>query len=263
MASAPNATNLPLFYKDLMPLNSRDHANYKTRGTDQATWMVGAHAVPLTAEEFIHAGRHYPIVFAAADQPVPLALMGLNEGVNLFVDDEGKLTDPNVYIPAYARRYPFMLAKLQPDSEELSLCFDPSSDLVGEFDEGNALFEGEEASEVTKGMLEFCKSFEEAGMRTQQFVDELNKHGLLMDGEVSIQQSGFEQPFVYRGFRMVDQEKLRELRGDVLRTMNQNGMLALIFAHLFSLDLISGLFARQVQAGKGPIAVEDLQPAQA
>ena len=262
MASAPNATNLPLFYKDLMPLNSRDHLNYKTRSTDQAPWLVGSHAVPLTAEEFIHAGRNYPIVFAAAEQPVPLALMGLNEGVNLFVDDDGKLIDQNVYIPAYARRYPFMLAKLQPDSDELSLCFDPTSDLIGEFEDGNALFDGEEASEVTKGMLEFSKSFEEAGMRTQQFVDELNKHDLLMDGEVSIQQAGIEQPFIYRGFRMVDQEKLRDLRGDVLRTMNQNGMLALIFAHLFSLDLISGLFARQIQAGKGPIAAADLQPAQ-
>ncbi|MFM6951220.1 MAG: SapC family protein [Novosphingobium sp.] len=262
MASAPNATNLPLFYKDLMPLNSRDHTKYKSRSTDQAIWLVGAHAVPLTAEEFIHAGRHFPIVFASADQPVPLALMGLNEGVNLFVDDEGKLTDQNVYIPAYARRYPFMLAKLQPDSEELSLCFDPTSDLVGEFDEGNPLFDGEEPSEATKGMLDFCKNFEEAGMRTQQFVDELNKHDLLMDGEVSIQQPGFDQPFIYRGFRMVDQEKLRDLRGDVLRTMNQNGMLALIFAHLFSLDLITGLFARQVQEGKGPVSLEDIQKAQ-
>lgn len=261
MASAPNANNLPLFYKDLMPLNSRDHANYKSRSTDQATWLVGAHAVPLTAEEFIHAGRHFPIVFASSDQPVPLALMGLNEGVNLFVDDEGKLTDPNVYIPAYARRYPFMLAKLQADSEELSLCFDPTSDLIGDFEEGNALFEGDAPTEVTKGMLEFSKNFEEAGVRTQQFVEELNKHDLLMDGEVSIQQAGFEQPFIYRGFRMIDQEKLRELRGDVLRTMNQNGMLALIFAHLFSLDLITGLFARQVQAGKGPVSLDDLQPA--
>lgn len=263
MASAPNATNLPLFYNDLMPLNSQDHVTYKTRSTDTAPWLVGAHAVPLTAEEFIHAGRHYPIVFAAADQPVPLALMGLNEGVNMFVDEAGRLLDLNVYVPAYARRYPFMLAKLQPDSEELSLCFDPTSDLVGEMDEGNALFEDGQPSEQTKGMLEFCRNFEEAGMRTQQFVEELNKHGLLMDGEVSIQQQGFDQPFIYRGFKMVDQEKLRDLRGDVLRTMNQNGMLALIFAHLFSLDLISGLFGRQVQAGKGPVPALDLPPTQA
>lgn len=259
MASAPQAS-LPLFYNDLMPLNSRDHGTWRSRTTDKAKWLVNQHAIPLTVEEFPQAQRSYPIVFSSGENPVPLALMGLNEGVNVFVDDEGALTGP-VYVPAYARRYPFMLAKLQPDSDELSLCFDPTSDLVGEMDEGNVLFENGEPSEVTKGMLEFCRNFEEAGMRTQGFVDELNKHGLLMDGEVAINQPGFEQPFVYRGFKMVDQEKLRDLRGDVLRSMNQNGMLALIFAHLFSLDLISNVFARQVAAGKGPVDASVLQPA--
>lgn len=252
MASAPQAANLPMFYQDLMPLNSRDHANWRSRTTENAKWMVNQHAVPLTAEEFVHASRHYPVIFSTSEQPVPLALMGLNENVNVFFDDEGKLTAP-VYVPAYARRYPFMLAKLTPDTEELSLCFDPTSDLVGEFDEGMILFEDGEPSEACKSTLDFCRNFEEAGFRTSSFVEELQKHNLLMDGEVSIQQPGNDQPFIYRGFMMIDQEKLRDLRGDVLRTMNQNGMLALIYAHLFSLDHMSEIFGRQVQLGKGPI----------
>lgn len=252
MASAPQAANLPLFYQDLMPLNSRDHATWHSRTTETARWIVGQHAIPLTAEEFVHASRHYPIVFSVADQPVPLALMGLNEGVNTFFDDTGRLTDP-VYVPAYARRYPFMLAKLTPETEELSLCFDPTSELLGEFEDGTALFENGEPTEACKATLEFCRHFEEAGFRTTQFVEELVKHNLLMDGEVAIQQQGNEQPFIYRGFKMIDQEKLRDLRGDVLRTMNQNGMLPLIFAHLFSLEHMSEVFGRQVQQGKGPI----------
>ncbi len=250
MASVPQA-NLPLFYQDLMPLNSRDHSGYKSRQTDKATWLAGQHAVPLTAEEFPDASRNYPIIFSAGDTPVPLALMGLNEGVNVFLDDESKLIE-SVYVPAYVRRYPFLLAKLQPDSEELSLCFDPSSNLVGEGEEGHALFEGEAATDATKGLLEFCRQFEEAGQRTQNFIEELEKHKLLMDGEVAIQQEGNDQPFIYRGFRMVDEAKLRELRGDVLRTWNQNGVLALIYAHLFSLQLIREIFGRQVNQGKGP-----------
>jgi hypothetical protein len=260
MASAPQAANLPLFYKDLMPLNSRDHSSWHTKTTDKAGWLVGQHAIPLTAEEFPQAQRSYPIVFSAGENSVPLALMGLNEGVNVFVDEEGMMIQA-VYMPAYVRRYPYMLAKLTPDTEELSLCFDPTCDLIGEFEDGYALFENGEASEGTKGLLEFCKQFEEAGQRTAGFVEELEKHGLLMDGEVAIQQQGLEQPFIYRGFRMVDQEKLREVRGDVLRTWNQNGILALIFAHLFSLELIRDVFGRQVQLGKGPIAPEALQTA--
>ena len=258
MASAP-APTLPLFYQDLMPLNSRDHAHWKSRTTDQAVWLKDAHAVPLTTDEFIQASRNFPIIFSVGENPVPLALMGLNEGVNTFFDAEGRMIEP-VYVPAYARRYPFMLAKLTPESEDLSLCFDPTSDLIGEFDEGTALFDGETPSEGCQATLEFCKNFEEAGFRTQAFVDELAKNGLLMEGEVAIQQAGREEPYVYRGFQMVNQEKLRELRGDVLRTMNQNGMLPLIFAHLFSLERMSEIFGRQVQQGTGPVPEIALPP---
>ena len=92
-------------------------------------------------------------------------------------------------------------------------------------------------------------------------MEDLKKSDLLMDGEVAIQPEGFEQPFVYRGFRMVDEEKLRELRGDELRKMNQNGMLPIIYAHLFSLSQMRDVFARQMQQGKAPAQVP--QPADA
>lgn len=252
MASAPSAANLPLFYKDLVPLNSRDHAEFKSRTTDKAPWLVNQHAVPLTVEEFPQAQRHFPIVFSSGANPVPLALMGLNEGVNVFVDDEGKLGE-NVYIPAYVRRYPFLLAKLAPEAAELSLCFDPSSDLVGSFDEGTELFADTQPTDTTKALLAFCEQFEQAGMRTGAFLEEITKHDLLMDGEVAIQQEGVAQPFVYRGFQMINVEKLREVRGDVLRGWNQSGLLALIFAHIFSLDLMREIFARQVAQGKAPV----------
>ncbi len=251
MASAPQP-NLPLFYNDLMPLNSRDHVKYHTRGVEEARWLATQHAIPLTVDEFVQAQRHFPIVFSSGDNPLPLALMGLNEGVNTFLDEDGKVKEP-MYVPAYVRRYPFMLAKLKPEGDELSLCFDPTSEAVGEFDEGEALFsENNEPTDATKRILEFCEHFEQAGQRTQAFMEDLKKHDLLMDGEVSIVQDGNDRPFVYRGFQMINQEKLREVRGDVLRTWNQNGLMMLIHAHMFSLDLMRSIFGRQVQQGKAP-----------
>jgi ribosome assembly protein YihI (activator of Der GTPase) len=251
MASAPQA-QLPLFYKDLMPLNSRDHATWHARSVDKAAWIGSQHAIPLTVDEFAQAQRHYPIVFSAGDNPVPLALMGLNEGINVFFDAEGTLVDDS-YVPAYIRRYPFLLARLKPDSEEMSLCFDPSCDVIGEFDEGEALFENGEPSAHTKSLLQFCEQFEQAGARTQAFMDELNKAGLLMDGEVAIQQNDKpDQPYVYRGFKMINQDKLRELATDKLKQWHEIGLLPLIYAHLFSLDLMRVIFAKQTQQGKGP-----------
>ena len=252
MASAPQQPQLPLFFNDLMPLNSQDHAKYRTRSIDSATWLSDAHAIPLTVDEFVQAQRSCPIVFSSGDNPLPLALMGLNEGVNTFVDDKGKVTEP-VYLPAYVRRYPFMLARLQQDSTELSLMFDPTSDAVGEFDEGELLFDDAgQPSEATKRILEFCEHFEQAAQRTQSFLEELKSNDLLMDGEVAIQQEGREQPFVYRGFKMVDQEKLRDVSTEKLAEWHKNGLLVLINAHIFSLDLMRNIFARQAQQGKGP-----------
>lgn len=249
MASQPPA-NLPILYKDLIPLQSNVHGQYKTRPAETALYFAEHHAIPLTVDEFIHAGRSCPIVFSVGDQPVPLALFGLNDGVNVYLDDEGKARQP-FYVPAYVRRYPFMLARLTPDAQELSLCFDPSSGLVGEFDEGNALFEGEGTpSQNLKDILKFCEDFEMAAQRTAGFVNELKQLDLLMDGEVSIQPSNSEQPFIYRGFQMVSEEKLRDMNGDQLRKLNQNGILPLIFAHVFSLSLMSDIFGAQMAQGK-------------
>jgi hypothetical protein len=263
MATAPGAAALPLFYNDLQPLSSQQHADYRVRPADAAPFLTNQHAVPVTVEEFPLVQRHMPIVFAAGDDPVPLALMGLNEGVNVFMDENGRLTNPETYVPAYVRRYPYMLAKLRPDTDELSLCFDPSSDTIGAFEDGERLFENGEPTELTKGILSFAEQFEQAGQRTSQFVKELTDLKLLIDGEVSIQPDGVAQPFIYRGFQMVDEKKLSELRGDQLRKMAQSGMLPLIYAHLFSLSLMREIFGKQMAIGKAPQAPSAIEAANA
>ncbi len=260
---ASQAPNFPLLYEGLEPLNRNLHANYKVRRLAGLDRVANVHAVPVTTDEFAQVQRHYPIVFSAGENPVPIALMGLNEGINTVFDEQGVLREPNLYVPAYLRRFPFVLARLRPDSDELSLCFDPTSGGVGEFDEGEALFDGEGPSEATKAILQFCEQFEQAGQRTQAFMAELQQKGLLMEGEVAIQPEGAEQPFIYRGFQMVDEEKFRNLRGDELRKLNENGALPLIFAHLFSLAVIREIFGRQVQQGKGPVPARQPETADA
>ncbi len=252
MATAPQAQSLPLFYNDLQPLSSQAHADYRVKSTDVAPFLANQHAIPVTVEEFPLVQRRLPIVFSAGPEPVPLALMALNEGLNVFFDETGKLIEDDFYIPAYIRRYPYLLARLRPESDELSLCFDPTSPTIGAFDEGEKLFDDGQPSELTKAILQFNEQFEQAGQRTAMFMKELADMKLLMDGEVSIQPDGAAQPFVYRGFQMVDEAKLNELRGDQLRKIVQNGMLPLIYAHLFSLSQMREIFARQLRQGKVP-----------
>ncbi len=250
---APN--DLPLLYRGLEPLSRQVHGELKARRIATIPGVNQAHAIPVTVDEFMLAGRFFPIIFSAGDQPVPLALMGLHEAENTFFDAECKLTDSNIYVPAYLRRYPFMLARLTETTDQLSLCFDPTAGAIGDFEDGEALFDGENPSAATNEILAFCEQFEQAGQRTGAFMAELKGMGLLMDGEVAIQPENSEQPFIYRGFQMIDEAKFRDLRGDELRKMNQSGTLALVMAHLFSLALVRDIFARHVAQGSGPQGV--------
>ncbi|MCJ7420594.1 SapC family protein [Sphingomicrobium astaxanthinifaciens] len=258
MASEAPKGVLPVMYNDLEPITKEKHGKLKMKSFDKMPFAAKIHAVPVTVEEIPLLQRHFPIVFTTGDNMLPIALMGLNEGANAFFDAEGNLLDKSVYLPAYLRRYPFMLARLKKDSDELSLVVDPTSDVFDEKD-GDPLFDGDQPSQRTQDILKFCEQFETSAQRTGVFVDELKKLDLMMDGEVAIQPDGMEKPYLYRGFRMVDEKKFRELKGDQLRKMNQSGMLPIIVAHLFSLGQIRDVFARQVRAGKGPVTVEELE----
>lgn len=254
MATQP-PPNLPIFYNNLQPLSSTQHRNLRLRGSEKAPYFARAHAIPITIDEFVMAQRYFPIVFSVGDNPVPLALMGLNEGVNVFLDEEGKLLNPT-YVPAYVRRYPWMLARIDDKAEELSLCFDPTSELIGEGGEGEPLFDGEKPSQTLNSVLKFCEDFETAAQRTGAFMRELKALDLLIDGEVSIQPTEADKPFVYRGFQMVAEDKLRELSGETLEKINKNGILPLVMAHMFSLSLVRELFSRQLLQGKMPPQAE-------
>ena len=259
--------NLPLLYRGLEPIQRQVHGDKNFRRLNTIDGLSTTHAIPLTVDEFALAQRYYPIIFSSGDNPVPLALMGLHEGTNTFFDADGKLLEPNAYIPAYIRRYPFLLARLNEGSDQLSLCVDPTAGAIvdgGKKGEGEPLFDGDEPSAQVSEILNYCEQFEQAGHRTAAFMEELKTHGLLMEGEVAIQPEGQEQPFIYRGFQMVDEDKFRAVRGDELRKMNQNGMLGLIMAHLFSLALVRDIFYRQVVQGTGPLPNPDaVEPATA
>ena len=140
----------------------------------------------------------------------------------------------------------------------MSLCFDPSVGIIGKRDDGQALFDAAaQPTEYTAGVLEFCRRFEEAGQRTKVFMDELAKLDILMDGEIAITRNDMpDKPFIYRGFRMVDENKLRELPAAKLEELSKNGMLMVIYAHLFSLNLMRTIFERQLAQGKVPMPAE-------
>src|SRR5215213_1439804 len=100
MATQAPTQSLPLLYSELEPLSSTMHGKMHIRRVDKAPVVGKTHAIPATVDEFPLLARHYPIIFSTGDNPVPLALMGLTEGVNAFLDEAGKPIEDHLYIPA-------------------------------------------------------------------------------------------------------------------------------------------------------------------
>lgn len=240
---------LPMFYKQLVPLNLQDHGKLTLAALNQAPFASQQHLVPLMIDEFVHASYFYPIVFSAERESTPIALMGMNAGHNTYIEANGTIRE-GAYVPAYIRRYPFLLAKLSPESEQLTLCLDPTAPHFSSDSNPQPLFNDETISPLTQRILKFCREYEQANIRTRKFTEELQRLDLLIDGEFKIEQSGNPKPFVYRGFKIIAEDRLRDMRGDIFRKFAREGTLPLIYTHLLSLGKAPQIFARQIAQQK-------------
>lgn len=225
------AAQLPLFYESVEVLTAERHKDLaidEERSVDFARETI---MVPLNAPEFVVASKNYPIVFVGEDPPMPVAVVGLREGENLFVDDSGKW-DSTTYVPAYIRRYPFIFVQRQ-DGEQLSLAIDTSADSVGQ-DKANKLFDGDQPSELCTRARDFCVAFHRQFLFTENLGRELRDKGLLATNNSTFSLSNGAR-IGFNNYRAVDEEQLNALGDDQLVHLHRNGYLAPIYFHLSSL----------------------------
>lgn len=220
---------LPLFYSDPHALSVERHGTKGISSEANYSFARNTNSVPVTAMEFTRVMHDYPIVFSAADPVIPVAILGLRGANNLFVSDDNKWRD-GVYIPAYVRRYPFILME-SPDKLQYSLCIDESADHI--VDGGQLLFENGEPSEMCKKALEFCSAYQGQHTFTLEFTAMLEKYSLLVDNRASIKLASGEE-LALTGFRVINEEKFMGLPDEVFLDWRQRGWLPLIYCHLLS-----------------------------
>jgi hypothetical protein len=198
-------------------------------------------SVMLAAPEFFDAGRFYPIIFTVgSDNGVtPLALLGLEEKENLFVDEDGTWDAP--YIPAYFRRYPFVTTG-EADGKMI-VCFDDSYDGFN-LDGGAPLFEDGEPAAKTGEIQAFLQDYFLQMQQTMQFGAMLQEKGLLR--KISAQANLVDgRKYALNDMFVIDEQKLAQLSDEDVLTLFRSGMLALVHAHLLSLRNFSSLVNRK------------------
>ena len=241
-----------LFYERPVPLNRTDHKDLRLKGVPNVKFAMNVHSVPITGAEFGAAARDLLIVFAGNDLATagPVALLGLRENENLYVDADGQWA-PNTYIPAFVRRYPFVLAE-KPAGQEGGDDFTVFLDERYEgFDttEGERLFkeDGTDTEMLTRA-VGFLGEFQQNVTRTKWFVEQLNKHDLLESRNIRLQQNGKDgaegRSINLNGLFVINEEKRRALDEKTAHEFAREGVFGWIYGHLLSLSNIDRLTQR-------------------
>lgn len=234
----------PLFYQTPVVLNSEEHREWKLRPLPGVGFTRNAHAVLLLAHEFFDAAREFPIVFVRdGDSVTPIAMLGLADQENLFTDNSGRWFAR--YIPAYIRRYPFILS--EPINDQTYLAVDTACEaVVTGAGDGQRLFdENGEMTEALKTIQEFVSQFQDSFNVTRQYTKMLDELGLFreMSLKAIMKSDGAEHSLA--GFLIIDEEKLQNLPDEKIVELHKTGALRGIHTHLFSLANVNQLIERQ------------------
>lgn len=239
-----------LFYEKPAALNKVTHRNYRIKPVgDNFKFARSTNSVILAGVEFTEAAKEYPICFARAGETVvPVAVLGLRNEENLFVDSETGKWDAR-YVPAFVRRYPFVLAEGGEQGQRM-VCIDEGYAGFNE-KEGDALFEGDEPTPLLKQAIDFLEEYQRQYLRTERFVQRLQENDLLMEMNAKVDMNDGQQ-FSLTGLLAVDEKKLLQLGDDKALELFRSGELAWLYCHLMSL----GNMARMVDRVGKPVSAD-------
>ncbi len=234
------------FYKNLVALDRRQHARLKLAPGGRLAFAADTPVVPVVLGEFEALARQCPIAFLPADggAPVAVAVLGLPDGRNLWLDRRGQWTG-NDQVPVFLRSYPFALAERR--AGESVLCIDRGFKGVSE-KAGQPLFDadGQPTALVTEA-LELLTRFEQQRGATRAFAARLAAAGLLVPAEAEARLADGRAASL-QGLMVVDEARLRALPPASLQALMHSGELDAVYAHRLSLGHLLELVRRQPAA---------------
>lgn len=234
-------------YREPVVLEHLKHRHLKLAPLTDHSMASAMHASFLAAAEFTSAARDFVIMFVrdrveGKDQVEPIALLGVTQGENLYVD--GTRWDAR-YVPAFIRRYPFWITTVANEPNPVVM-IDQAWPGFSET-EGDPLYqsEGTPAARLAEAIA-FMEQFEIEVARTMGFCARLSELGLLREMSASVTLPDGKK-LALDGLLTIDDAKLQALPDTQVLELHRNGMLGLIHAHLLSLANMQALVERKAQ----------------
>lgn len=234
------------------------HAQQRWQRYTHYAFAAQEAVVPLAAAELSKAVMSLPLAFVERlGAFVPVAVLGLQAGSNLWVGPDGRWVGP--YIPAALRSYPFCLARAE-DGQQV-LCMDEASGLLSAGPEGERFFN--EDGQPTQTMLDiwnFLIQTEQSRATAAAACAALARHQLIRPWPITIQNDAGEQRI--EGLFQIDEAALKQLQGEALQELTGAGALAVAYCQLLSIQHLPVLGqlaqARAKAAAAAPSPARDL-----
>jgi len=226
-------------------LNSKKHRQMRvTTGYGVALGDAVMYAMTYPME-FRDIQSCYPILFTKDSNTggfFAATILGFEADQNLFLRDDRW---DAAYVPALIQRQPFLITKSgEDDTRPPVVSIDLDHPRVSQ-DEGEALFDGGgEPSEFLKQKIALLDKLHRGLQHSSGFIDTLLQHELL-------EQIAFDIAFndgskkTLQGFYSIAEERLYQLKGDVLESLNQAGYLQPVFMAVASLSRVRDLIERR------------------
>lgn len=230
---------------NVTPLHNEAHKSLKVIESQDFSRFKDQHLIPLVVQDFGTVATEFPIVFVKnndSGQFVPVALMGLREGVNIYCQEK---TWKHSVLPRGFKNAPFSLARKADAENELIVCIDIDSELVSETD-GNALFDDAgEQTDYLKARSEAVGKVAEFNQQTQTITQHLASLDLIASRQLTVNLEKEGQPLNINGLYLIDEKVLNELPADKFEDLRSKGLLTLIYAQINSIHQVGRLTAKQ------------------
>lgn len=196
---------------------------------------------PLVLSELPRAVMSLPIAFIRQDERyMPVAVLGLDQGKNLFVAHNGKWLGN--YVPASIRGYPFVLLP-NTDNSQLVLCIDESSGLLSSASDGRGevLFDesGRPSPEV-QSVMNFLTQVQQGRLVTETACDALTQHNCIQPLSITHKIDESHERKI-EGLYQVDEAALNALPDDAYLALRACGALLMANCQLLSMQHLSML----------------------
>jgi hypothetical protein len=194
--------------------------------------------------EFRDIQGSYPILFTKDPNTggfFAAAVLGFEADENLFLKDDG--WDAS-YVPAIVQRQPFLIATAGESGKDPVVSLDLDHPRVSQ-DEGEALFDaGGSSTEYLNQKIALLDKLHRGLQHGKGFIDALLQHDLLEQITLDIAFNNGTKKTL-EGFYTIAEERLYQLKGDALESLNQAGYLQPVFMAVASLSRMRDIIERR------------------